>query len=236
MRCFRSIAMDAGGSYPFSSGSQPFGRLGQLAGAGSSIRRVNPAGTKETTTVTRSTLPSFRTTCVSWPLSTKPDPADTSSGAAGRIVGHIERRRAGLDDHQARPRMAVPAERRSRLDRVLQHVEIRCALRLEPGLPEVRPPARVDVGLRQRVEGLEPPDPECRCDHAGCGRRRRRKGDPAIHSGTQRHHRARTHIHFALMIPPAFELSLDAVPVDDGVLSSGRESLRDSTWWPRWAA
>ena len=44
-------------------------------GAGSSIRLANPAGTKETTTVTRSTLPSLRTTCVSWPLSTKPDPA-----------------------------------------------------------------------------------------------------------------------------------------------------------------
>ena len=38
------------------------------------------AGTKETTTVTRSTLPSFRTTCVSWPLSTKPDPAGTTWG------------------------------------------------------------------------------------------------------------------------------------------------------------
>src|SRR6059036_2547398 len=33
---------------------QPLGRLGQLAGAGWSIRLVNPAGTRETTTVTRS--------------------------------------------------------------------------------------------------------------------------------------------------------------------------------------
>src|SRR5262244_3539353 len=43
--------------------AQPFGRLGQLGGAGSSIRLANPSGTKETTTVTRfSLLLSFRTT------------------------------------------------------------------------------------------------------------------------------------------------------------------------------
>ena len=36
-----------------------------MGGAFSSIRRWNPAGTSETTTVTRSTLLSLRTTCVS---------------------------------------------------------------------------------------------------------------------------------------------------------------------------
>ena len=40
--------------------NQPVGR--QSSGAGSSIRLPNPAGTRETTTVTRSTLPSLRTT------------------------------------------------------------------------------------------------------------------------------------------------------------------------------
>ena len=43
-------------------------------------RRPNPAGTIDTTTVTRSTLPSLRTTWVSWPLSTKPCPAVTTCG------------------------------------------------------------------------------------------------------------------------------------------------------------
>jgi hypothetical protein len=45
------------------------------------MRRSNPAGTSETTIVTRSTLPSFRTTCTSCPLSTNPDPACTTCGA-----------------------------------------------------------------------------------------------------------------------------------------------------------
>ena len=58
--------------------AQPFGSAGQLAGAGCSIRRVNPAGRKEATTVTRSTVPSFRTRCVLLPSSTKPWPASTT--------------------------------------------------------------------------------------------------------------------------------------------------------------
>jgi hypothetical protein len=50
---------------PPSYRGQPFGR--QFPGLGSSIRLTASAGTSETTTVTRSTLPSLRTTCTSWP-------------------------------------------------------------------------------------------------------------------------------------------------------------------------
>src|SRR5688572_8984028 len=57
----------AGG--PPSCRAQPFGR--QFLGLGSSIRLVASAGTSEATTVTRSTLPSLRTTCTSPPESTK---------------------------------------------------------------------------------------------------------------------------------------------------------------------
>ena len=58
----------------------PSAQKGQLPGLSWSIRRVAPAGTSETTTVTRSTVPSLRTTCTSPPESTKPDPAGTTCG------------------------------------------------------------------------------------------------------------------------------------------------------------
>ena len=59
-----------------------FNRLegGAVAGFGWSIRLANPAGTRETTTVTRSTLPSLRTMCTSLPSSMKPCPAGTTCG------------------------------------------------------------------------------------------------------------------------------------------------------------
>ena len=55
-------------------------RQGQFRGLGASIRLAASAGTSEATTVTRSTLPSLRTTCTSPPESTKPDPAGTTCG------------------------------------------------------------------------------------------------------------------------------------------------------------
>ena len=53
---------------------------GQVPGLGASIRLVASAGISEATTVTKSTLPSLRTTCTSPPESTKPDPAGTTWG------------------------------------------------------------------------------------------------------------------------------------------------------------
>jgi hypothetical protein len=56
-----------------------FAQNGQLPGSGSSIRLAAADGTSETTIVTRSTLPSFRTVCT--PVSKNPDPAGYASRA-----------------------------------------------------------------------------------------------------------------------------------------------------------
>ena len=70
---------------PPSCRAQPFGR--QFLGLGASIRLAASAGTSEATTVTKSTLPSLRTTCTSPPESTKPDPAGTTCGVqAGSLA------------------------------------------------------------------------------------------------------------------------------------------------------
>ena len=69
---------------PPSCRAQPFGR--QFLGLGASIRLTASAGTSDTTTVTKSTLPSLRTTCTSPPESTKPDPAGTTCGVQLRSL------------------------------------------------------------------------------------------------------------------------------------------------------
>src|SRR5215210_1386637 len=50
---------------------------------------------------------------------------------AGGVVTLVEGRGAGLDDHEARPPVAVPAAGSARRDRHLEHVEVRHALGLD---------------------------------------------------------------------------------------------------------
>ena len=52
---------------------------------------------------------------------------------AGGVVPSVQGQGAGLQDHQARPRMRVPAEAHAWRDLVLEHVEIRLALCIDPG-------------------------------------------------------------------------------------------------------
>src|SRR5206468_6834542 len=61
------------------------------------------------------------------------------------IVSSVERQGAALDDHEARPRVRVPAKGPARRDPVLQDVEIGFTLGVDPGLPAARERLRVDL-------------------------------------------------------------------------------------------
>ena len=78
--------------------------------------------------------------------------------------------------------MAVPAERPARRDRVLQHMEIRDAFRVDPGLPEVRPGAGIDVGFGRGVDVGEAP--HCKGGRGHPAGRSRQNGS-GVHGDTQ---------------------------------------------------
>ena len=72
--------------------------------------------------------------------------------AVGRVV---DAEGSGLDGHEARPGVAVPAEGATWMDHVLNDVDVGGALDLDADLPELGRVARVDVGLGSGV------DPAC---------------------------------------------------------------------------
>src|SRR4029453_2095003 len=76
---------------------------------------------------------------------------------AGRVVAQVERRGAGLDDDEAGPGVAMPAEGPARRDPNLENLEIRGSLRVDPGLPEVCPGVGIDVGFRLGIDVTEAP-------------------------------------------------------------------------------
>src|ERR1700760_610582 len=66
----------------------------------------------------------------------------------GRAVGGVVGAEgAGLDDHEARSGMAVPAERATGLDHVLDDVDVSGSFGLDAHLPEVGRGSGGDVGL-----------------------------------------------------------------------------------------
>src|SRR5258708_10819544 len=92
---------------------------------------------------------------------------------AGGIIASVEGQGARLDDHEARPRVRVPAKTPALHNRVLQDVEIRFTLGTDPGLPAARKRFRFDL--------LELPHGE---DLAGDPGWRRRPRGPAVHGHT----------------------------------------------------
>src|SRR3989442_1081627 len=77
------------------------------------------------------------------------------------ITSSVERQGAALDDHDARPRVRVPAKGPARRDPVLQHVEIGFTLGVDRGLPAARERLRVDL--------VEPPHREEGAGHPRYG-------------------------------------------------------------------
>src|SRR5438552_1642432 len=91
-----------------------------------------------------------------------------------RISAEVDRRRPRLDDHEARPGMAVPTEGPARRDPVLKDMDVGGSRRRHLCAP------RTDLALR--IDGTESSDPEYRWLHA---RRWRRQHSTGVHSGAQ---------------------------------------------------
>jgi hypothetical protein len=76
-------------------------------------------------------------------------PARSLGGAVGGVV---DAQGAGVDDHEARSGVAVPAEGASGVDHVLDDLDVGGSLGLDPHLPEVGCGAGIDVGFNGGVD------------------------------------------------------------------------------------
>src|SRR6266511_1717076 len=108
---------------------------------------------------------------------------------AGRVVTLVEGRGAGLDDHKARPQVAVPAQSPAGLNRDLYDMDVGQALRLDLCLPVAAHGVGLDlVELRHRGERRD------RHSRRGCRERARDIGDkkPSDHDKRNGRHEWRT--------------------------------------------